>query len=76
MIADEVQTGLGRTGKLLAVHHSNVKPDILVLGKALSAGLMPVSAVLCNDQVNNYLYFLTYNDFRRYMLKIFYIYLF
>lgn len=61
MIADEVQTGLGRTGKLLAVHHSNVKPDILVLGKALSGGIMPISAVLCDDEVNNYLFFLTYN---------------
>ena len=50
-IADEVQTGLCRTGKLLAVHHENVKPDILILGKALSGGTMPVSAVLANDDV-------------------------
>lgn len=49
MIADEVQTGLGRTGKLLAVHHANVRPDIVVLGKALSGGVLPVSAVLCDD---------------------------
>lgn len=50
-IADEVQTGLCRTGKMLAVDHSNVKPDILCLGKALSGGTIPVSAVLANDEV-------------------------
>ncbi|XP_017042439.1 ornithine aminotransferase, mitochondrial [Drosophila ficusphila] len=50
-IADEVQTGLARTGKLLAVNYEQVQPDILILGKALSGGLYPVSAVLCNDQV-------------------------
>ncbi|XP_021930781.1 ornithine aminotransferase, mitochondrial isoform X2 [Zootermopsis nevadensis] len=50
-IADEVQTGLGRTGKMLAVDHENVQPDILVLGKALSGGVFPVSAVLANDEV-------------------------
>ncbi|MCS6822163.1 MAG: ornithine--oxo-acid transaminase [Microscillaceae bacterium] len=50
-IADEVQTGLGRTGKRLACDHENVKPDILVLGKALSGGTMPVSAVLASDEV-------------------------
>ena len=50
-IADEVQTGLGRTGKLLACHHENVRPDILVLGKALSGGVFPVSAVLCDDEI-------------------------
>lgn len=50
-IADEVQTGLCRTGKMLACDHEQVKPDILILGKALSGGLMPVSAVLCNDEV-------------------------
>lgn len=51
MIADEVQTGLCRTGKMLCVDHEDVKPDILVLGKALSGGLYPVSAVLCNDNI-------------------------
>jgi ornithine--oxo-acid transaminase len=50
-IADEVQTGLGRTGKLLACDHENVRPDILILGKALSGGVMPVSAVLCDDEI-------------------------
>ncbi|WP_430613288.1 ornithine--oxo-acid transaminase [Flavobacterium sp. JP2137] len=52
-IADEVQTGIARTGKLLAVDHENVKPDILVLGKALSGGAYPVSAVLANDEIMN-----------------------
>jgi len=51
MIADEVQTGLCRTGKLLACDHEEVKPDILILGKALSGGLLPVSAVLANDEI-------------------------
>jgi ornithine--oxo-acid transaminase len=51
MIADEVQTGLCRTGKMLACDHENVKPDLLILGKALSGGTMPVSAVLGNDEV-------------------------
>ncbi len=50
-IADEVQTGIARTGKLLAVDHENVKPDILILGKALSGGVYPVSAVLANDSI-------------------------
>lgn len=50
-IADEVQTGIARTGKLLAVDHENVKPDILILGKALSGGAYPVSAVLANDSI-------------------------
>ena len=50
-IADEVQTGIARTGKLLAVDHENVKPDILILGKALSGGVYPVSAVLANDNI-------------------------
>lgn len=52
-IADEVQTGVARTGKLLAVHHENVQPDILILGKALSGGAYPVSAVLANDAIMN-----------------------
>jgi ornithine--oxo-acid transaminase len=51
LIADEVQTGIARTGKLLAVHHENVRPDILILGKALSGGVVPVSAVLADDEV-------------------------
>lgn len=50
-IADEVQTGLGRTGKRLACDHEDVKPDILVLGKALSGGTYPVSCVLANDEI-------------------------
>ena len=50
-IADEVQTGLSRTGKLLACDHENVKRDILILGKALSGGTMPISAVLADDEV-------------------------
>lgn len=50
-IADEVQTGIARTGKLIACHHENVQPDILILGKALSGGMYPVSAVLANDNV-------------------------
>lgn len=51
MIADEVQTGLCRTGKMLACDHEQVKPDVLILGKALSGGVMPVSAVLANDEI-------------------------
>lgn len=50
-IADEVQTGIARTGKLLACDHENVRPDILILGKALSGGVMPVSAVLADDSI-------------------------
>lgn len=50
-IADEIQTGLSRTGRLLAVDHENVRPDILILGKALSGGVFPVSAVLANDDI-------------------------
>jgi ornithine--oxo-acid transaminase len=50
-IADEVQTGLARTGKLLACDHEGVRPDILILGKALSGGAMPISAVLADDDI-------------------------
>ncbi len=50
-IADEIQTGLCRTGKMLACDHEEVRPDILILGKALSGGTLPVSAVLADDQV-------------------------
>jgi len=50
-IADEVQTGIARTGKLLACDHENVRPDILILGKALSGGVYPVSAVLADDEI-------------------------
>ncbi len=50
-IADEIQTGLCRTGKLLACDHEQVRPDILLLGKALSGGMLPVSAVLCDDAI-------------------------
>ena len=50
-VADEIQTGIARTGKLLACDHENVKPDVLILGKALSGGAYPVSAVLANDDI-------------------------
>ena len=50
-IADEVQTGLGRTGKMLACDHEGVRPDILILGKALSGGVYPISAVLADDEI-------------------------
>lgn len=50
-IADEVQTGLARTGRRLAVDHESVKPDILILGKALSGGVLPVAAVLADDEI-------------------------
>ncbi len=50
-IADEIQTGIARTGELLAVNHENVKPDILILGKALSGGAYPISAVLANNDI-------------------------
>ncbi len=52
-IADEVQTGIARTGKMLACDHEGVHPDILILGKALSGGMYPVSAVLTNDEIMN-----------------------
>jgi ornithine--oxo-acid transaminase len=51
LICDEVQTGLCRTGKMLASDYENVRPDILILGKALSGGVMPVSAVLADDEI-------------------------
>lgn len=50
-VADEVQTGLARTGKMLACDHENVRPDILILGKALSGGMYPVSCVLADDEI-------------------------
>ncbi len=51
MVADEIQSGLARTGKMLACDHEKVRPDILILGKALSGGVLPVSAVLCDDEI-------------------------
>ncbi len=51
MVADEIQTGLSRTGRLLACDHEKVRPDILILGKALSGGIMPISAVLADDEI-------------------------
>jgi ornithine--oxo-acid transaminase len=51
MIADEIQTGIARTGRLLAIDHEDVSADVLILGKALSGGMMPVSAVLASDEV-------------------------
>ncbi len=60
LIADEVQTGLGRTGYSLAVDHDNCKPDIVVLGKALSGGVVPVSAVLASNEVVR-----TFNNFQK-----------
>ena len=50
-IADEIQTGLARTGKMLACDHENIKPDILILGKALSGGTLPISAVLASNEI-------------------------
>lgn len=50
-VADEIQTGLARTGKMLACDHEDVRPDILILGKALSGGVLPVSAVLADDEI-------------------------
>ncbi len=52
-IADEVQTGIARTGRMLAVDHENIKPDVLILGKALTGGMYPVSAVLADDEIMN-----------------------
>ena len=51
MVADEIQTGIGRTGRMLATDYEDARPDILVLGKALSGGVLPVSAVLCDDPI-------------------------
>jgi len=51
LLADEIQTGLARTGKMLAINHENIKADILILGKALSGGVLPVSAVLADNEV-------------------------
>jgi ornithine--oxo-acid transaminase len=53
LIADEIQTGLGRTGKLFACEYENVRPDILIMGKALSGGFYPVSAIACDDKIMN-----------------------
>ena len=50
-VADEVQTGIARTGKMLACDHEGIRPDMVILGKALSGGVLPVSAVLCDDEV-------------------------
>lgn len=50
-IADEIQTGIARTGKMLCCQHENVRPDIVALGKALSGGVLPVSAVLCDNEI-------------------------
>jgi ornithine--oxo-acid transaminase len=51
LMMDEIQTGIARTGKMLAGDHENVKPDLLILGKALSGGVMPISVVLANDEI-------------------------
>jgi len=51
MLADEIQTGLGRTGRLFACDHEDVRPDVMIIGKALSGGFYPVSAVLSDDDV-------------------------
>tara|TARA_Y100000816_G_scaffold230616_1_gene175871 strand:- start:781 stop:1413 length:633 start_codon:yes stop_codon:yes gene_type:complete len=53
LICDEIQSGLGRSGKLLASHYDNVNPDILILGKSLSGGFYPISGVLANEKIMN-----------------------
>ena len=50
-VADEIQTGIARTGKMLCCDHENIRPDIVILGKALSGGVLPVSAVLCDNEI-------------------------
>jgi len=56
LIADEIQTGLGRTGKLFACDYEKVRPDIVIIGKALSGGYYPVSAILCDNRIMNVLH--------------------
>ena len=51
MICDEIQTGLGRSGKMLCSDYDNVRPDMILLGKALSGGFYPISTVLCDDKI-------------------------
>lgn len=51
LILDEIQTGFGRTGKMMAYEWEGIKPDILTVGKALSGGMMPISAAFCNDDI-------------------------
>ena len=55
LICDEIQTGLGRTGKLLCSDHDGVRPDMVLLGKALSGGFYPVSAVLCDNHIMSHI---------------------
>jgi len=68
LIADEVQTGLARTGRMLCCDHDGVRPDVLVLGKALSGGAYPVSAVLADDEARQiffFFFFLSLNSTRK-----------
>jgi len=55
LICDEIQTGLGRTGKMLCSDHDGVRPDMVLLGKALSGGFYPVSAVLCDNFIMDHI---------------------